>query len=59
MFTLTITTNSAAFDGGMCDHEIARLLRDVATRIEIIDHPNRGSLFDTKGNRVGKWELQS
>jgi hypothetical protein len=59
MFTLTITTNNATFEGGARDHEIARLLRDVATRIETIDHPNRGSLFDTNGNRVGKWELQA
>jgi hypothetical protein len=56
---LTITTGSAAFDGGACDHEIARLLRDVAKRLETTDHPNRGSLFDTNGNRGGKWQLQS
>lgn len=55
-FTLSIDTDNAAFgeEGEARRAEIARILRDVAVTMER-DPWEHGSVFDSNGNRVGKF----
>lgn len=53
MFTLTISTANAAFDDQPAT-EIARILRDVAKRVE--DGELSGNLRDVNGNGVGAFD---
>jgi len=64
MFTLTIKTDSAAFDldAGGVSAELARILRDLALRIDRgsdVLHVQTGSLYDINGNRVGEWRFDA
>lgn len=50
--TITINTDNAAFEGPYCQHEVARILSELATKIKrngIYD----GNLRDGNGNTVG------
>lgn len=56
MFRLEIETSNVAFDDGPAS-EIARILRDLAGRVERDGVPERGDFWilrDANGNRVGK-----
>jgi hypothetical protein len=59
MFRLsTIRTDNAAFqDGDDGAAEVARILRDIADRIE--NGSREGSARDINGNNVGGWSLDS
>lgn len=59
MFKLEIETGNAAFDDGGAQHEIARILRDVADRVERAGAPpwGRGLCCDINGNKVGHFTL--
>lgn len=59
IFNLEIEVSNAAFEDD-CGAEIARILRDVADRIEgMIRYDAKGryiaSIRDLNGNTVGKW----
>jgi cytochrome c-type biogenesis protein CcmH/NrfF len=56
-FTLTIECENAAFDD--CEAEIARILRDVADRVEsgAADSDKHRNLYDSNGNVVGTFVL--
>jgi hypothetical protein len=56
-FTLTFSTDGDAFwtDG---DGEVARILRDIATKIEADGaHPQSRTVRDINGNTVGTYQL--
>lgn len=57
MFTLQISTDGSAFEG-FSGHEVARLLRGVAKRVESGEEVD-GSVFDLNGNRCGSWCLEA
>ena len=51
---LTITnTDNAAFDGGNKGVELARILREIAEKIE--NGVTSGACWDINGNKVGYW----
>lgn len=54
MFTVSISTNGAAFEGNT-EQEIARILRELAEKIEREGCPDVDNypLRDTNGNKVG------
>jgi hypothetical protein len=57
MFTLEIDTSNSAFDdGGSACFEVARILRELAARLEHVK-PDYGNLRDANGNKVGEWKL--
>lgn len=53
-FNLTINTDSAAFDDD-CGNEIARILREVADRMEEDSAVIRGIIRDFNGNKCGEY----
>jgi hypothetical protein len=57
-FRLTIDTGNAAFEGDDAGHELARILRNLAAKLEANGPPaKRGDpwpLYDVNGNRVGE-----
>ncbi len=62
MFQLEIETNGAAFEDD-CPAELARLLRELAERIESIVRHNAlgeysGGLRDLNGNTVAHWSIE-
>lgn len=52
--TIKFKTVTAAFDGENQDIEIAKILRTMATTIEIGGLPV--NIFDTNGNRIGEFK---
>ncbi len=56
MLTLTIETENAAFADGQQAAEVARILRQAASKIERGSHS--GSLCDGNGNTVGRYDLE-
>jgi hypothetical protein len=52
-FTFTIVTDNAAFEDGNLGDEIARIMREVAERVERGDE--HGICRDVNGNRVGSF----
>lgn len=57
-FRLTIATDNAAFSDGAHGHELARILRVVAQRVEDAgEMPDgaTGNVLDINGNRCGYW----
>ena len=56
MFTLTIKTDNAAFDGDLKTEELARILRVVADKLEG-EARTAGRCMDINGNGVGSFEL--
>lgn len=55
MFKLEIDTGNAAFDGGACRDEVARILRKVADQIE--GQYNAAIVQDINGNNCGAYRL--
>lgn len=60
---IEFTTNNAAFDGGEGQHEVARILRNIATKIEAIAPlhgriEDSGAISDINGNHVGRWTIR-
>ena len=58
MFTLTIDTANAAFEGYDFGPELARILRNVADQVDGMGHARikTQSIFDYNGNRVGGYK---
>lgn len=56
MFDLQITTRNAAFEPERPGLEVARILRDVAERLE--DGHESGGIRDINGNKVGTFRLE-
>ena len=56
-FNLSITTDNAAFDDDNLSIEIARIMREVATRIERGEY--YGSVRDINGNRIGSFSADA
>lgn len=56
MFTLKIETDNAAFDDQNAFHEVARILRETAGKVESWER--EGALYDVNGNRVGAFRLE-
>jgi hypothetical protein len=58
MFRLEFSTDNAAFgeDEFQRNHEIARILRDIAAKVGEQDLIS-GSARDLNGNKVGEWEI--
>ena len=54
MLTIRIKTSNAAFQDGNREAEIARILRELAERIESDEYPAK--LKDVNGNTVGTVE---
>jgi hypothetical protein len=52
-FSLAFMADNAAFDADCGRPEIARILRDLADRIEV--GVIRSRVFDVNGNHVGSW----
>jgi hypothetical protein len=57
MFKLTFKTDNAAFNRGDHPDEVARILRDVAIRIQA-GHGN-GKVYDLNGNTVGEFDVKA
>lgn len=57
MFQLEIDTDNAAFDTFNLEFEVARLLR--ASAHAFYNGKRQGSLLDSNGNAVGKFEYVS
>jgi len=55
MFRLNVETGNAAFDDGKLATELARILRDVADKIE--NGKDFGSTIDINGNSVGQFTI--
>jgi hypothetical protein len=57
MLEIKLETSNAAFEDN-CPQEVARLLRDLAARIEngLGSGLCRGRLLDINGNIVGTWD---
>ena len=55
MFNLTIKTDNAAFQEGQPADEVARILREIAGKLEEGD--SNGPAFDSNGNTVGTFTL--
>lgn len=58
MFTLTIDTANDAFNDAP-ERELARILRNVADKLETVGTGNRAPVRDVNGNTVGRWEISS
>jgi hypothetical protein len=58
-FNLNLETGNAAFDDGNAPHEIARILRDVARRIEGGEDCYKfRNVLDVNGNIVGQFRFK-
>jgi hypothetical protein len=55
MFSLTIETDNAAFDPD-AGAELARILAELAGKLDPLPGPASGRLRDVNGNTVGRWE---
>lgn len=58
MFTLEVSTDNDAFAGG-AGPEVARILRDLADKVEEHSAGGEGLLRDYNGARVGSWRLEA
>lgn len=56
MFKLSFSTDNAAFSGDDRALETARILREIADKLE--DGRENGVAMDYNGNRVGEWEFE-
>jgi len=55
MFKLEIETGNAAFQDGLGDLEIARILKEVTNRV--LQGFTEGTVRDMNGNTVGKFSM--
>lgn len=53
-FKITFDTGNAAFTDGNGPHETARILRNIAARVEYAGE-HIGQVHDINGNRIGSW----
>ena len=58
IFHINIACDNAAFDDGECNHELARILRDVADQIEEGIIGKARDIRDINGNTVGQFWLE-
>lgn len=59
MLIIKVDTGNSAFDGDGLQDETARILRDIADKIETegaVQYTYR-TIFDLNGNDVGRWKL--
>jgi hypothetical protein len=56
MFTLTINTDNAAFEGDNRNYEVASILDTVVAKLN--DGETSGVCRDANGNKVGEWKLE-
>ena len=56
MFNLSINTQNAAFEDG-AEYEIARILREIADKVENAGAESAANVLDYNGNRVGRYSL--
>lgn len=54
--SLNVKTTNAAFAQPFGDVEVARILREVAYKVE--EGSQKGNILDINGNWVGEWELE-
>lgn len=58
MMTVEIETDNEAFSDDARGHELARILRNIADKVEGLgSHSDRGKAFDINGNSVARWEV--
>jgi hypothetical protein len=55
-FTLTLKTENAAFEGDNLEHEIARILRVIADKLE--NGYRHGTARDLNGNMVAQFRVK-
>ena len=55
-FVLKIESGNAAFSDGNAGSEVARILRELARKVED-SSDGSGRLFDANGNGVGHWSM--
>ena len=55
MLEIKMKTGNAAFEDDNRNYEAARLLREVADKLE--NGWDRGVLMDINGNKVGDWRI--
>lgn len=55
MFRLRLSTANAAFSDGAAGAEVARILREAASRVA--DGEREGNLLDVNGNTVGSFKI--
>lgn len=55
-FTLNIDCDNAAFDD-LIGYEVARILRELASRMESDETPTAGRVRDANGNQVGAFSF--
>jgi len=56
MFELNFNTDNAAFSDGNKPYEIARILREIADKIE--DGQTEGNIRDINGNTTGTFKVR-
>lgn len=57
MFKVEFATDNAAFEGGNRVSEAARILREIADKMESGAQIGGGRVHDLNGNHVGHWEM--
>jgi hypothetical protein len=57
MFKLEFATDNAAFQDGARIDEAARILREIADKMESKAQLGGGRVRDVNGNTVGHWEM--
>lgn len=56
MFKCSFSTDNAAFDEFPAS-ETARILREIARKIEQGESLGGGPVYDSNGNKIGHWEM--
>lgn len=56
MFKVKFRTGNAAFEEPYKANEIARILKEIAEKVEC--GYDSGSIMDINGNYVGEWEIK-
>jgi hypothetical protein len=56
MFKIEIETGNAAFEDDNRNYELARILRQIAERLE--SGEDAGRVLDINGNKVGSFEME-
>ena len=56
-FEVAIRTENASFEGENKSHELAKLLRKVADKVE--QGNEEGMVIDANGNKVGEFSFES
>lgn len=59
-FTIAINADSAAFDNGMAEYEISRILRKIADKVEAESFSGfYETIRDINGNDVGRFAMKN